>query len=341
MKLYIRTEANKITATGHMMRCLAIADAARELGVETLFIVAEEDSASLPKQKGYETLCLGRTWNDFDGEIPIMEALIQQYNIQMLLVDHYYVSKEYMAAIGKKTKTAYIDDLHDGVWPCSVIINYAVYSDLFDYEKEYPVARRLLGCNYAPLRAEYSEAYSKTVREKVENVLVVTGGTDEFHFMKQFYEMIAEAEEWKEISFLLVCGAYNGDYAELAQKKSTWNNVKVCDALPGLKPAMEKADLIVTAGGTTLYEVAAMRLPGICFCIADNQIRNVEGFVSGGYLLDGGDVRSDFSMEELRKKLAYCVDNFNVREEMAKRLGSLVDGNGARRIANALLEEIK
>lgn len=338
MKLYVRTEANQITATGHMMRCLAIADAAKEMGVETVFIVAEKVSETLPLKKGYQVICLNRKWDDFDTEIPVMEQLIEQHHIEVILVDSYFVSERYMEALHKKVRTAYIDDLHAGIWPCSVIINYAVYSDLFDYEKEYPDAEKLLGCNYTPLRKEYRGGFQRKIREKVQEVLVVTGGTDAFHFMRQFLEAVKENRNWDEIHFTLVCGSYNEDLDVLKQLGHETENVTILEALPSLKSAMAEADFIVTAGGTTLYEVAAMQLPGICFCIADNQILNIEGFTKKGMLAYGGDVRKDFSMEQLGRILEEYRNNKEKREKMSERLGQLLDGNGACRMAAALLK---
>ena len=64
MKLYIRTEANAITAGGHMMRCLAIAAEVKKLGEECVFITAEEGSAEMPRKQGFETIVLNRDFTD-------------------------------------------------------------------------------------------------------------------------------------------------------------------------------------------------------------------------------------------------------------------------------------
>lgn len=372
MTLYIRTEANRVTATGHMMRCLAIADAAAEKGIRTVFIVAEEGSEKFPKERGYETVCLGRRWDDFVGEIPVMERLIAKRQVEALLIDSYFVSGDYMKAVTKMTRTAYIDDLHAAIWSCSVLIDYAVYYDLFDYRKEYPDTQLLLGCGYAPLRREFRDLPKKEIRRDVKKVLVVTGGTDEYHFMKRFTEaLLSRKELFDGVEFALVCGAFNRDTEEIrklslqcavkcntesgvdtqdnsytgsdvdtqrdAGTESGAMKIKIYPALPTLKDAMLESDLLITAGGTTLYEMAACGTPGICFCMADNQLDNVRGFAARELVLYAGDIRKDFSFDNLLRMMTELMRDHAARTAVSKRLRTLVDGKGAGRIVDAVI----
>ena len=56
--LYIRVDMNDKIATGHMMRCLAVADAARMKGEDTTFILADWQAVELLRQRGYEFVVL-------------------------------------------------------------------------------------------------------------------------------------------------------------------------------------------------------------------------------------------------------------------------------------------
>lgn len=337
--IYIRTEANKTIATGHMMRCLSIADAAKEMGIASVFIVAEEVSRSMPEQRGYEVICLNHTWDDFDGEITVMTELIQKLKIEILLIDSYFVSLNYMDALKRLTKTAYIDDLHDAIWPCCKLINYAVYSDYFPYEEEYPDTQLILGSEYMPLRQEYQNMPRRILKNEVREVLLLTGGSDLQHFMKTAAELILEKEDWKPIHFTMVCGAFNTDLEELMKlAEDCGNHISVYPALPTLKEKLLEADIVVTAGGTTLYEMAACGTPGIVFQLADNQRWNVKAFTEKGLTLCAGELGNDFSKERLAETLEKLINNFELRKEMSERLQRLVDGQGANRIVQKLLE---
>lgn len=338
-KLYIRTEANEIIATGHMMRCLSIADAASDLGVTCVFIVAEQQSLALPESRGYEVICLNHPWDDFDGEIPLMEDIIRKFNIEVLLVDSYYVTQKYMQALHRLTKTAYIDDLHEAVWPCSMLIDYAVYSDYFPYKEEYPKAQLLLGCEYMPLRKEYKNLPVRVIRKKVKEILMLTGGADPQHFMRLAVQMIKENRKWENIHFTLICGRYNTDLNRLTEETEAVNNITVYPSLPSLKEALLEADIVITAGGTTLYEMAACGTPGIVFQLAENQKWNVKAFSENGLALNAGEMGNDFSIERLEYSMDRLIEDEMLREEMARRLQGLVDGNGGERIVRELIRD--
>ena len=344
MTLYIRTEANRVTATGHMMRCLAIAAAAAEKGIRTVFIVAEESSERFPQERGYQSICLGRRWDDFAGEISVIERLIADRHVEMMLIDSYFVSEEYMKTVSKMTKTAYIDDLHAAIWSCSVLIDYAVYYDLFDYQKEYPDTKLLLGCNYAPLRKEFKDLPVKQISKTVKKVLVVTGGTDEYHFMRRFVEaLLSQRNLFAGVEFTLICGAFNREIDEIRKLSTDYLaeaddlRIKIYPSLPTLKDAMLESDLLITAGGTTLYEMAACGTPGICFSMADNQLDNVKGFAARDLVWYAGDIRKDFSYDRLIEMIKELIGDYAARKAVSEKLRALVDGKGAERIVDAII----
>ena len=93
MELFIRTEANRTTAMGHMMRCLSIADAAVRSGISVTFIVAEEGSAEVPDEKGFETIVLGTAFDNLESELSLMKEIIEERAVSVLLVDSYFVTE--------------------------------------------------------------------------------------------------------------------------------------------------------------------------------------------------------------------------------------------------------
>lgn len=341
MTVYIRTEANRTTATGHMTRCIAIAKEIRAMGGEVIFIVAEMVSTKLIIEAGFEYICLDRVWDDFDGEIPVILRLIEDNDIKIMLIDSYYVTSRYMEAVRSKTRTAYIDDLHDQIWPVDAIINYAVYSDLFDYNLEYPDSDRLLGCDYMPLRPEYKDIVVEE-RGKCSNALVVTGGGDEYHFIKNLASRISKEAALKDMTFTLICGAFNVDYDELcALYTGASDNIRLLKSVPSLKDYLLGSDMIITAGGTTLYEAAVCQVPCIAFRIADNQNYNVTAFGEKGLAIDAGDVRYDFSYDNLIQSICQLKKDDNLRKAIRTRQKKTVDGQGAYRIAEYLVSNGK
>ena len=336
MKLFIRTEANTTTAMGHMMRCLTIAEAAKKMGIQPIFVVAESGSQKIASDRGFDTICLDRKWDDFDGEIPVISEIIKKENIECMLIDSYWITAKYMDAVSRLTKTAYIDDLHETIWSCEAIINYAVYSDLFDYEKEYPGKQLLLGCDYFPLRKEYAGLEKRKISDVVKNVLVVSGGSDELHFMRTLTENIVADSKYEDIHFKFILGQFNQDYDDISLKAEKTGNISIFKALPSLKEAMLESDIVISAGGTTLYEMAACTLPGIVYILADNQRYNAEGFGRKGLAVYAGDIRTSGTYQNIFKELDMLIENKEKRQQLSDSLYKLVDGEGASRIVKRL-----
>ena len=95
------------------------------------------------------------------------------------------------------------------------------------------------------------------------------------------------------------------------------------------------ADIAVSAGGTTLYELAACQTPTIGYALADNQLENLRTFAEKGLLLSVGDIRKSFPCEELKEALQTMRDA-DVRKNFGQSMQKLVDGKGSRKFAEAL-----
>ncbi|MCR5011103.1 MAG: hypothetical protein K6A72_02065 [Lachnospiraceae bacterium] len=349
MELFIRTEANRTTAMGHMMRCLSIADAAVRSGISVTFIVAEEGSAEVPDEKGFETIVLGTAFDNLESELPLMKEIIEERAVSVLLVDSYFVTEKYLSELSVLTHVAYIDDLYEAVWPVQTVINYSVNASELPYEKDYPGVQKLIGCDYMPLRPDYSLVTGvyggtpvlHTIKSSVKEILVTSGGSDEHHFLLNFIKQAGTHSFLRGAHITVIAGRFNEDLRLMkeeaaALQKSLW--VTVYDSIPTLRDAFLKSDIAISAGGTTLYEIAATGTPAICYVMADNQKPNAEGFYKGGYLEYAGDLREAGFYQSLFEKLESLMGNAYKRQDMSQKLRKLVDGRGAERIVDALFE---
>jgi spore coat polysaccharide biosynthesis predicted glycosyltransferase SpsG len=101
---------------------------------------------------------------------------------------------------------------------------------------------------------------------------------------------------------------------------------------------MDNADFLVSAGGTTLYELCAVGTPAVSYSIADNQLDNVKMFHENGIIDYAGDVRYDDVVKNILKYLELYCDNEVLRRDRSKKMQKLIDGKGAGRIAEFLRE---
>lgn len=338
--VYIRVDANREIATGHVMRTLAIAKQIRQLGGECKFIVSDGYAIPIIHKYGFEVICLESQWNDLEQEIPQIQQLIIENKIKIILVDSYYVTKKYLECLQSKTYVAYIDDLNLFCYPVNLVINYSIYHDRFQYKTMNYSSRTnfLLGCSYIPLRDEFV-GLVRSKKERVTDILITTGGTDKYHVTYSLLEYLCKNHILEKINIHAVIGRFNKDEIKIKQLADIYDYIYIYKDINYMSELMMKCDIGISAGGTTLFELCACGLPTICFSMADNQILGTESLADKGYMYNIGDIRCNINerVEDIVRQLNYLIQDYDIRHEYSNKMQILVDGRGAERIAKYLL----
>lgn len=339
-KLLIRTDMNCQIATGHMMRCLAIADAASKAGVNVFFVSADENARSLVESRGYTYISLETHWDKMYEELPKLERVIYQLQPDCILVDSYYVTIEYMKKVRSLAKVAYIDDLCKEVYPCDALICYANYYKKYNYLEIYPEQIKLfLGCDYVPLRKSFANIKKREIEKSAKEVLLLSGGTDPYHFLKSFLRLRDERiDAWNEIKLVVICGIYNTDYKEIIENYAQDQQIEILINVSNIEHYMQRADVAISAAGTSLYELCACGTPTVCYTFAENQLENAKQFDLDDVMIYAGDLRDESTMLSIINKTETLISDFSKRNELSRKMMQLVDGQGAFRIIKKMEE---
>ena len=335
--LYIRVDGNSEIGTGHVMRCLAIADAVRKSGGDCTFVTADTHMIPLIEDQGFFAVCLDSTWDDLDKETKKMNALIVEQNIKKLLVDSYFVTPAYLQRLHELTQTIYIDDLNAFRYPCDILINYNVYADSFNYPTQYPDTKLLLGCRYAPLREEFQNLPKRVPREEVQSILITVGGTDAHNIAVKLVKKAKSNPKTSHFDYHIVAGRFNPHNDELNQLKYEHDGVFIHRNVQSMSKLMLDCDIAVSAGGSTLYELCACGTPTVVFALADNQLDATTSF-GERYMINAGDIRKneESCLSKILDGITRMAYDTTFRYDYSRKSQELVDGNGATRIANAL-----
>ncbi len=333
--IYIRVDMNDIIATGHLMRCLAIADAAAMLGDAAAFLLADEQGADLVRAHGHHSIVLHTKWNDMEAELPALYKVIEERHITKLLIDSYQVTEKYLEQLKKHVRIFYLDDLNAFHYPADALICYANYWKKFRYQEQYKDTSLYLGTAYIPLRKAYMDCGRKKIKPKTEQVLLLSGGTDPYHVLDRILEQMDRGSYGR---ITAICGRYYDRYEALCSKYAGEENVRIRRNVSDIECDMKEADVAVSAGGTTLYELCAVGTPAISYSFADNQLGNVTKFDEDHLIDYAGDVRKDAVIGRIVEYLEYYRQNQKERRERSHKMQKLVDGKGALRIAGLLIE---
>lgn len=354
--LLFRVDGNPDIGSGHIMRCLSIADAGHKTGEECLFVVASNHFSEVIKGHDHKVYLLNSDYKDLFSDLDRMKQLIETQKPTALFIDSYQVSFDYMLALWEACKEigcrlVYVDDVIAFAYPCDILLNYNIYGQ--DKESEYVklyekrrmlCPKLLLGTKFAPLRAEFQELPKRNVRRQAQKILISTGGADPDHLAKEFAKYIVNNDlKFKHFYFHFIIGAMNNDRSEIEKLTEMNDSIVLHDNVQYMQQLMSDMDLAISAAGSTLYELCATQTPAITYILADNQILGAKKFEEYKILYCAGDIRelkTNFVKGVLEEAVRLSGD-YKERVRIADRQRSIVDGNGAKRIIEVVCKGCK
>ena len=338
MNVLIRADGNERIGSGHIMRTKSIANELKGLGAKVLYALADERGKRLINNE-FQSVVLSSNYECLDDEINALSSVVKEQEIKLILLDSYFVTPKYFKELKKLAKVAYIDDLDAFAYECEALINYGAFFDKNEYKARQNLAKKhFLGSEFAPLRAEFGSTQKSSKNTQKKQVLLTTGNTDLLGIMPRLLEAFLSDESLKNLEFLAISGAFNEHENKLLALSAKHKNIKVLKSPENMAQIMAEADFVLSAGGSTLYELASLAKAVICFSIAANQ-NNIKSWAEAGAMLYAGDAKAD-SHSVVAKSLNLLKSLLN-DENLAKTLGQkahfFVDGKGAIRLAKELL----
>jgi len=336
----IRADGNARIGAGHLMRCLTVAEEIKKMaGASLLFVCADEQSADTVEEHGFPAKVLHTDSNRMEEELPVWEAFAREGGFSKerstLLVDSYGVTDSYLRALGSYGDVFLMDDMAQHAYPVAGVINYNAFAKEDAYRKLYEGTETtlLIGSCYVPIRQQFLHR-KYTVRDEVRDVLITTGGGDIDNIAGELLKTIYR----EGIRFHIVTGKFNPHLEQLLAWKSAMPGVEIYHDVKDMASLMEQCDLAITAGGTTIYELAALGVPFLCFSYAENQEaltvyigqKQIAGYL-GAWHKDPRKVG-----ERLQELFANACGNPAWRRECSLQEQKMIDGKGAKRLAEEL-----
>jgi UDP-2,4-diacetamido-2,4,6-trideoxy-beta-L-altropyranose hydrolase len=287
MRVAIRTDASVIIGTGHVMRCLTLADELHESGAEVVFFCRELPGhlCDWIKGKGYSVNLMTATdtpsliqridpKQDAQEVLAILEgdpSLIWD----CMIVDHYDLGASWENEIHRAvSQLVVIDDLADRLHNCEILLDQNYYADM---DKRYvdlvpEACRLLLGPSNALLRKEFTIARPRLrVRQgEIKRILIFYGGSDPTGETMKALSAINELGP-SDITCDVVVGRANPMRETIRLQCDMMPNVHYYCQVDYMSDLMARADLAMGAGGSTAWERCSLGLPSITTIVAANQ----------------------------------------------------------------------
>lgn len=342
--LIIRADGNAQIGIGHLMRCMTVGEAVKNLygdDYPILFICADAETAKFVSDHGFEFRILNTDCRYMDEELDQFALCLSQYDDGLsgkntILADSYYVTDSYLLRLGEYGRVYLMDDMQSHAYPVDGIINYNLFASEEIYGNLYR-GRNVefyLGGKYTPLRKQFAGS-GYQVGETVKDVLIVTGGGDEKNIAGEILDAIYR---YDTVTYHVLVGRFSPHLESWRRKSRETGNVKIYYDISDVAGLMTKCDMAVSAGGSTLYELSALGIPFICFSYADNQDALVDYI--GSEQIAGCAGRwhhgKESVLESIREQFESMCDNKELRQQYSRSERRLVDGQGAYRLAEIL-----
>lgn len=352
MVLIIRADGNETIGLGHIMRCLSVADAAKQKGARVLFVLADTKALPLVESRGYEASVLDSDYRNMESEYDNISEMVNDLGIDcnaVWLVDSYYMTEAYLKFLSKYGKVAVMDDLFAMDYPVDFVINYNIYGNMLrDLETKYPDRALLTGPEYAPVREQFLQMRQKIKRpfestDGKKHILISTGGADSLHLAEKISEELLKTISDESVILDIVCGAMNPNKDALIKLEGDSNlKVRVHIDVKDMAGLMAQCAIAVTAAGSTVYELSALAVPFVTYYFVENQKLIAEYSEKIMGVVNAGDFSIDNSpMSVIVDEVRRLLSDDEYRQHVSDSVYNVVDGNGAARIADKLMLSLK
>ncbi|WP_186400628.1 UDP-2,4-diacetamido-2,4,6-trideoxy-beta-L-altropyranose hydrolase [Stappia sp. P2PMeth1] len=341
LQVAIRADASSVIGTGHVFRCLALADELRRNGVQALFICrhAPGHMGDIIRGKGHGVQLIPDA-ADWQSDAKATKAALASFlePVDWLIVDQYGLDARWEEAVRPMAKRlAAIDDLADRPHAVDLLIDSShlpdeagVYDPLLS-----PETRRAIGPDYVLLRREFFE---QTPPERdhcaVRRILVTLGGNDPLNATGLALEALDDPS-FANIQIDLTLGLANPRLEAMKVRASAMPNVTVHVQSSRMSELMAKADVCLGAGGTTSWERCYMGLPSLVLVLAENQRDFAAKLERMGCARNLGPA-DRIDVDQLRGALLAAISNAAWRRKTSQNGRELADGRGINRIVEHL-----
>ena len=330
MKVKFFTEGGKNIGIGHLTRCLSLCQAFEEQGNKCFFVV-----------KGNETIKNFLTEreikiSDWINDLKNFEREV--YDTDIVVIDSYLAGVEnYRIVCESGKKSLFIDDYNRIPYPCGVVLNGGVHAKELNYS-ENKKCQYLLGTEYIPLRKPFWDVEEKSIKKHIERILITFGGDDSENMTFKILNILKN--ENPEVEILVIISSIFKNKEQIFLLAN--DKIKILENLDaeGVRNLMLSADIAISAGGQTTYELARVGIPSILIAVSDNQLHNCKGWHKVGFAKYAGWFQDKKTIENLIYYFRELKD-FSIRKKMSKKGRILVDGQGARRVIKKIMEDIK
>lgn len=363
-KILFRVDSATYMGAGHVMRCLSLAEALRERGAQCDFVCRDLDGAILekiglagfslavlPSPAGLFAIDQGAPAHAEWLKVPINQDLAETKAVttgvsyDWLVVDHYALDSSWLTPMRDcVAKIAVIDELADRDLDCDLLICQSLPEELIGnkFDRYLPKnAKRLIGPDYVLMRKEFTQwretsLNRRNMNDRPHRVFVTNGYMDSAGLTVLVLDAL---EGFPDLTIDIAIGSGSPSIKALQDIADQMTNVVLHIDATNMAELMAKADFAVAGGGSNTFERAALGLPALTVCVAENQRELLEFSEQKGAVKQIG-MMEDMSSDQIVTAIKSFISAPTACQAMSIAAAELCDGGGAQRVSTAMLNDV-
>jgi len=358
MRVAFRTDASVDIGTGHVMRCLTLADELRRRGSECVFIcrphpghlipqIRERGHGVLPLPERADTGVAGKhptahaRWLGVPWELDAQDTqtVLGDTGFDWLVTDHYALDCHWEQAMRHRcTHLMVIDDLADRQHDCDLLLDQNLGRSAADYAHLIPSGAHLaIGPQHALLRPEFAELRPTSLTQRAEatlrHLLITLGGVDKDNVTERVLDALDAEPLPADLRVTVVLGPKAPWLAQVRARALRMRmQVDVLAGVSDMATLMAACDFAIGAAGGTAWERCCLGLPSAVFVLAPNQAPGAAALQSVGA------ARLVQDAVAARDQVCHLMSTNGRSElhEMGRAASRLTDGLGAARVVDQM-----
>lgn len=365
MKVAFRVDASLQIGSGHVMRCLTLADALAAQGATCQFICRQLEGNLIATiaQRGFAMTPLpmpsptdaadesikidSYSRNEYKGWLGISyikdaaqtAAALSSAQADWLVVDHYALDAQWENAMRPHThKLMVIDDLANRPHQCDVLLDQNLGRQPQDYANLVPPhCKLLIGPQYALLRPEFAALRTYSLQRRAQpalkNLLIAMGGVDQHNATGQVLDALQNCALAPECRITVVMGLQAPWLVQVQARALCMS--RPCEVLVNISDMAQRmadSDLAIGAAGSTSWERCCLGLPSLMVVLADNQKLGAQALHDAkAALLIGG-------VSDIALQLPVAISALSSMQrlhDMSDAASAITDGHGALNVSKS------
>lgn len=319
---------------GHLVRCLAIADALTQSSEATctfLSVISNDNYRRMLADSRHTLIECHHTIAS-EGYPEELRRRLKQQKSDFIIVDSYQLSPYTDHTILSSFQWMLLDDWPHRQTSATLLLDSTFERSPGEYDGLVSAdARVLTGSSYVPLRQAFvSDAITQNIRDQLRKILIFMGATDPTGDCLKIAQTLHPLSGFE---FTVLIAESSPGYQELTQiaaSQNHWTVISFCDDMHRL---LLNHDLVIGAPGSNSWERCATATPAITLCQEKNQEALGEALANRGATIHLG-----YIDDKIQNVLPAALNSASTHiETMSRVSANICDGKGATRIAQYIL----